>query len=212
LIASDPVTFLSEAGKQMLLAVSVMDLLHTNISSNKWLRKFHATLPNPPETSASVAAGFSAYFRACAQAMATIKAIAASPFGIPITGSPPPKTSATVKARLCLAVVNLSHTAYDRLINSNSTLLKFNLWMNEKLLSHITVMKSIFNAMVRYSMAQIHYEKTEIGICLGFLNYAKVSLLSISLSFSRSHIVSVSLSLSFLSPTLTLFLSLSFMQ
>ena len=184
LIATDPVTFLSEAGKQMLLACSVMDLLHANISSNKWLRKFHQTLPNPPETSPTVAAGLSAYFRGCAQAMATIKAIATSPFSLPTpdsssAGAPaaggPPKTSPTVKARLCLAVVNLYKTSYERLANSNTTLAKMNTWMNEKLLIQIAITRDIFSAMIRYFLSQIHYEKTEIGICLGYLNHAKVS-------------------------------------
>lgn len=176
LLESDSVAFLSEAGKHMLSAASAMDYLQQQISSTKWLRKFNYAAQNPPETSASVCQGLAGFFKMCAASLAVVKAVSSSSvFSAAEPSAPAKGPSALVKARLCMAVVNHARSSVDFLSNSNTTGGKLSLWINERLMHHIAATRELYSSVTKYYLAQSNYEKSEVGLCIGFCQNAKVS-------------------------------------
>jgi hypothetical protein len=107
LLNNDVLTFCSEAGKQLLQAASLFDMLSTRLADdNKWARRFHPNLANPLETSSLVISGLSLYLKGRAQSCAAIKAMQER------------KASALLVARLCTGGVNLHASALSALANT----------------------------------------------------------------------------------------------
>jgi ABC-type polysaccharide/polyol phosphate transport system ATPase subunit len=89
------------------------------------------------------------------------------------------KTSSQLRARLALAVVAHCKQAIAVLTHSNSTLATLDRWLNEKFLFQIAAQRDLFESLSRFLLAQSHYEKTELGICISTCQQAAVSLIYI---------------------------------
>jgi molybdopterin-binding protein len=106
LIATDAVSFASEAGKQLLQAASLFELIATNLENKKWERTWTKRMvPLPSTLNINICRGLSIYCRARAQTTALVKAIAEN------------KVSSTVKLRLALGTSSISHQAIQQLLH-----------------------------------------------------------------------------------------------
>lgn len=172
MLQTDYASYASEAGKQLLQAASIFDMLHANISNTKWDRKFHAKEANPPECSAAVCAAMSFYCRSRAQATALVKAIVEN------------KMSAMVKSRLCLGICHLSSQAIDTLVASIPAYVKKEAWVVLPFLAAIGGDRETSRAIAQHFLA-LHCADDavcasvggrQLGQALSCQAYAKVLL------------------------------------
>jgi hypothetical protein len=141
LLTTDYASFASEAGKQFLLAASIYDLLHTNISNSKWDRKFHPKEINPPECSPAVCTAMSFYCRSRAQATALLKAQVEN------------KVSAMVKTRLALGVAHLASQSCDAFVQSQPPYTKKEMWVFPPLLAAVGSDRELNRALGQHFLA-----------------------------------------------------------
>jgi hypothetical protein len=171
LIDMDILAYLTEAGKQLVIASGILDHIETNFRSNKWTRASYsnsASLANPAETSPAVCAGLSLYYRSFAQILAIIKSMS-NPAGSP----------ASVKCRLSVAVINLSGASLQILEASNiSGKTKFADWLNMELLHRLAANREVFTAVSFYFQGKVLQEqKQEIGAAIAYCQFAKAHLI-----------------------------------
>jgi hypothetical protein len=171
LIDMDILAYLTEAGKQLVTASGILDLIETNLRSNKWTRASYSnsvSFPNPAETSPAVCAGLSLYYRSFAQILAIIKSMS-NPAGSP----------ASVKCRLSVAVINLSGASLQILEASNiSGKTKFADWLNMELLHRLAANREVFTAVSFYFQGKVLQEqKQEIGAAIAYCQFAKGHLI-----------------------------------
>lgn len=161
---TDTLSFLSDAGKHLLEASSIMQLIATNIASGNWKRTFNPRMPNPPEVSEHVCACLASLFKANAQSMAFVKALN--------SGSTSP---ATIKSRLSVGVVNSYSTAITHLLAAVAAdLTPGGSSLMTDLLTFIHTSKQLHIAAAYQYAAQAYLEKTEVGNAIAFCNTAKV--------------------------------------
>ena len=159
LLDADCVSFLSEAGKNLLIASSLMDLLSNKLAAMDQ-KRFSSKSPNPPELQREICVSMAALFKGSAQMMSVTKAI---------TG--PAAPPATVVSRLCVGVVNSMTTAMDSLREGSRTPPPF----HSRLLTHMHANRQLYSALAHQYHAQSFMEKTEMGKCIGCCLAAKVN-------------------------------------
>lgn len=159
LVETDPVNLVTEAGKHLLNAASVMQYLHENLSSTSlWHRAFNSKMANPVDLHPNVCLGLAQLFKGSAQAMAVVKALGTE------------TTPSAVKARLAVSVVNQMKQAHDTLSTSvyNAAI------VYSFLLSHTAVKRELFRALVFQNLARAACDKKEVGLCIAYCQTAKV--------------------------------------
>jgi len=179
LIDNNLIISLNEGGKQLSTASSVMMYL-TDKCNKEWRtagRHFHTTqkLPNPIETQGIMCQGLAAYFRACAQSLAVIKAY---------TGPDAAKSNSGLKCRLNVGVVSLVRQATESLMAGSGS-------CHLELLNACAVLREVFVGLAYEMMSRCCVEKEEIGNALGLLQIAKAHLSeqqSIRYNFSHAGI------------------------
>lgn len=159
LVTVDPVTFVTESGKHLLEAASIMNLLAGNISSGTWKRQFNRRLPNPPEACEHVCGGMALMFKGQAQSMAFVKSTT--------SGAAP----ATIKARLAVGVINTMTGAFNTLCGAPEGLSLYSDY-----LTHIHITRQVYAALAYMHAAQAYIDKTEVGNAIAFCEAAKSRL------------------------------------
>eukprot|EP01032_Pedospumella_encystans_P011349 gene11349-13200_t len=160
LVTVDPLTFVSESGKHLLEAASVMNLLAGHISSGTWRRQFNRRLPNPPEVCEHVCASMALMFKGQAQSMAFMKSTS--------SGAAP----ATIKARLAVGVVNSMTAAFNTLCGASEATSLYGDY-----LAHMHITRQVYAALAYMHAAQAYVDKTEVGNAIAFCEAAKSRLL-----------------------------------
>lgn len=160
LLEADSTSFLTEAGKHLLTAASVMDHMADKINSGGG-RRFSSRAPNPPELNVNVCRSMSAMFKGSAQMMSVAKA---SSIGSNTPGS--------VLSRLCVGVVNSMKMAIDTMKDAVHPPQPF----QSRLLLHMFVNQQIFTALSYQYHAQTLLDKKEVGNCIGCCLAAKATL------------------------------------
>lgn len=155
LVDADPLNFVTEAGKHLLSASSIMMFIHDNIINQKWSHMFSPKAPNPVDINAYVCKGFALYFKASAQIMAAMKALHND------------ATPALIKARLCVAVINSAKASLECL-NSVSGVSRLALF------SHLGIIRELYTSIVCWQLAQSNFEKKEMGLAMAYCNASKV--------------------------------------
>ena len=154
----DVLSLLSEAGKQLLTAASIMDYVANMIPTEHLQQRLNSKVANPPELDESVCRGLFSYFKASAQAMAAVK------------GFSNPSTPALVRSRLSLAVVASSRRSLELITSVPSAA-----GPNFPFLGHIAALRELFTGSAFFYLAQSYLDKQEVGVAMGFCNAAKVS-------------------------------------
>ena len=157
LVTADPTTFLSEAGKHLLEASSIMSLLAVNISSGQWKRQFSRRAPNPPELCEHVCAALALMFKGQAQAMAFMKSAN--------VGSTP----ATIKSRLAVGVINSMTGAFNTFCGAPDAIALYGDYM-----AHIHITRQLYASLAYEYAARAYADKTEVGNAIAFCEAAKV--------------------------------------
>ncbi len=142
---------------------------HLEDRSTEWLsRRFHAhgKIPNPLETQGPVLHGFYAYFRACAQSLAVMKAY---------QNPDPSKAPNSIKCRLNLGVTTLIREACDGFGKAYGT-------CNVDFIASLGVMREVYIGLANEMNGKMLAEKEDIGNAIGFLQVAKVSDLIVLVS------------------------------
>jgi hypothetical protein len=169
------ISSLSAAGKQLVIAAGIMNHIANQITSSKWSRSHYsifASITNPAETSASVCAGVSSYYRSLAQILAIIKTMSSSATN---------PTPSSVKARLAMAVVSMSKSGLSFLESSNSNTTKYTTWLMVEWMHYLAVNREVFTGLAYFYYSKQLQEKEEIGNCIAFAQLAKVSFLDLLL-------------------------------
>jgi hypothetical protein len=125
-----------------------------------------ASAPNPAEVSVAVCAGLSLYYRSLAQILAVLKAMSSADKPTPVS----------VKTRLSVAVITLSAQALQALEASSAGLKgKLSDWLSMELLYRTAVNREVFTALSYFYFSHALQEKQEIGNCIAYAQFAKVS-------------------------------------
>lgn len=157
LIDVDPSAFLSDAGKNLLEASSIMSYLATNIGNGTWKRQFNKRMPNPPEVCEQACQALALLFKGQAQAMSFLKTANAG------------STPATIKARLAVGVVNSVAAAFNTMCGIAEAPVIY-----ADLLSQMNTTRQLYCALAYMYAAQNFLEKTEVGNAIAFCMVAKV--------------------------------------
>jgi len=162
LLDISPLTFLSESGKYLLEASSILNYISLNINTGKWKNIVVATNTKviPPELSDKVCNSISLYLKGGAQALSCAKAICIGP------------STTLIRSRLCAGVVN-------SLTSSISDMNLYSCTVPEiQYLIHIHVSKQLFAALAYQYYGQSLVEKTEVGNAIACYLAAKVVCLN----------------------------------
>jgi hypothetical protein len=159
LVTADPLAFLTECGKHLLEASSIMKLLSTNLVSGGWKKQFSRRAPNPAELDENVCAALAILFKGQAQAMSFMKSanLAATP--------------STIKARLAVGVVNSMGEAFTTFGSAQDCVALYGDYM-----AHIHIKKQLYTALAYQYAAQAYQDKNEVGNAIAFCEAAKVSV------------------------------------
>ncbi len=157
MVESDPVNFLTDAGKLLLSAASIMQFLHTQIDSGVWNRSYSTKFPNPNDINAKVCLCLSLLFKASAQAMAVTKALNTE------------TTPSGIKARLAISVMNTTRLSLDAIQHLPNAINLYQYFM-----SHIAITRELYSAIAYLFLAQSNSEKTEMGLAIAYCGAAKV--------------------------------------
>mmetsp|Transcript_29104 Transcript_29104/g.59621 ORF Transcript_29104/g.59621 Transcript_29104/m.59621 type:complete len:493 (-) Transcript_29104:64-1542(-) len=161
LLATDPTSFATDAGKHMLEASSIMHHMSTNIASGSWKLVISKKIPNPPELCEHVCAGLAALFKAQAQALSFVKISGGT------GGAGPP----AIKSRLCVGVVNSLTASTDAFFRAPGAPLAYQVQ-----LTHVHILKQIYTALAYQLQAQVYLEKKEVGNAIAYCAVAKEKL------------------------------------
>lgn len=153
LLEADLRSFLTEASKHFLTASSIMDFLQANLVPDRWGKKLHHSLPNPPEAQPGHCMALSLYYRTCAQVCASLKAMENA------------SASAMVRCRVAVAVVNVSSRLVSVLVELNTP--------NKGFSSHVACIRELFSALAYWQLAQHSLDKTEVGAAMGCVERAR---------------------------------------
>lgn len=157
LVDVDAAAFLSDAGKNLLEASSIMSFLATNIGNGTWKKQFNKRAPNPPEVCEQTCQSLAILFKGQAQAMSFMKTTTAG------------STPATIKARLAVGVVNSFTGAFDTLCSIPEAPV-----VHADLLTQVHITRQLYSALAYMYAAQNYLEKTEAGNAIAFCMQAKV--------------------------------------
>ncbi len=157
MLKTDAVGNLTEAGKHLLSAASVLQYIHDAQAM------FSVCRQRPLESYISLALAL--LFKGNAQALAVQKALTNE------------AASASFKARLCVSVVESLTQSYDSLHYARFNMLmdSYHLQMLDALLIQTGIKRDFFLAIVYLFVAQSHSERNEVGIATAFCRAAKVS-------------------------------------
>lgn len=170
LLDISPLTFLSESGKYLLEASSILSYISMNITTGKW--KNIAVTTNtkviPPELSDKVCNSLSLYLKGGAQALSCAKAICIGP------------SSTLIRARLCVGVVNSLTTCISEMNLHICTI------PETQYLTHVHVSKQLFTALAYQFCAHTLVDKTEVGNAIACCIAVKVMFIHHGNSFYSS--------------------------
>jgi len=155
---------LTDCGKHLLTASSIMDYLAKNIQEGKYNKMVHFKHRNPPETLGSICYSLAMLFKANAQDMATIKAMNND------------TTSSTVKARLAISVMKQINGCYESITQLNLSSPNLRETYLNNVLIYLGVQRELFTAVVYYYLAQVAYEKKEVGAAISYCVAARERL------------------------------------
>lgn len=158
LVSADPMAFLTESGKHLLEASSIMSLLAGHISSGHWRRQFSRRAPNPPELCEHVCASLALMFKGQAQSMAFMKSANVG------------ATPATIKSRLAVGVINSMTAAFNTFCGAPDAISLYGDFM-----AHIHITRQLYAALAYEYAARAYLDKTEVGNAIAFCEAAKVT-------------------------------------
>lgn len=179
LIALDVVSQVSEAGKQLLAAASLMNGICGYLSTGILNTKLNNKMQNPPEVYHGVCLSLYHYFRGsaevtsssslltlfqstylshgCMQALSTIKALTTS------------STPLQLKSRLAFGVMSSAVSALTH-ISTNPAATGANFLY----LVHLAAVRELFIAIAFLHLAEANMEKKEVGLAMAYCSAAKV--------------------------------------
>lgn len=146
--------FLTDAGKQLLIASSIMDFLGENLTPERWGKPLHHSQPNPSEANPRYCAALSLYFRTCAQICASIKAFDNT------------SASAMVRSRVAVAALNYATRCIASFVELKA--------VNKLFVSQVAITRELCSAVADWQLAVHSYEKQEVGNAMGCCQRAKV--------------------------------------
>lgn len=177
LLTLDSIGMLPEAGKNLVLAASIMDFICAKIADGTFNIRFHPKLANPPEAHDPICSSLFHYYRGSAQVRLLshrdpLPHLTSSPQALSVVKAmTTTSTPSALKGRLALAVANSCKASLEKIASLSATS-----GPNFLFLVHLGGQRELFSAIMYSAMAESNLEKKEMGAAMAYANAAKIHL------------------------------------